>query len=306
MRTEHLEYLVEVSKTKSMSLAGKHLYVSHQGISSAIAMLENELGVSLLNRTKNGVSLTETGEKYVCWATNFLEELKELKSKTPVLTPVETLDLAGTLTIYTAPFFYNIILPKVITVYKEKYPKVKICIKSMDSYDVLTSIAAEKADFGLVVLVKNYINIILADLKIKDSVKIEKLFFDQLYVLAGKSSPIALKKSLSIEEILENPLAIYYGFKSIVPYLESYSFLYRKPNVFIESSSKETNLSTIAAGLAIGLTAKRITLNNDYLNNILAIPIRDKIELFVGWTKPSSCELSPFSQAFLSILKTVL
>ena len=49
MRLEQLQYLDELDRTHSMSLASDILFVSQQNISKAIRSLEEELGVQLLN-----------------------------------------------------------------------------------------------------------------------------------------------------------------------------------------------------------------------------------------------------------------
>ena len=63
MRTEQLQYLIEISKHKSMNIASQKLHISPQALSTAMKGLEKELNMQLLERTTMGVSLTEDGEK---------------------------------------------------------------------------------------------------------------------------------------------------------------------------------------------------------------------------------------------------
>lgn len=72
MRLEQLEYLVTVADTKSMTIAEKLLYTSHQNISKSIANLEKELDITLLTRTSKGVSLTEQGKEIANYAKQML------------------------------------------------------------------------------------------------------------------------------------------------------------------------------------------------------------------------------------------
>lgn len=64
MRLEYLQYFCEVCRTKSMSTAGRDLHVAQQTVSMAIKSLEEELGVTLLERTNRGVRATPSGECY--------------------------------------------------------------------------------------------------------------------------------------------------------------------------------------------------------------------------------------------------
>ncbi len=62
MRSEQLEYLIEISKNKSMNATSQKLHISPQALSIAMKTLEKELNMLLLDRTKQGVELTENGK----------------------------------------------------------------------------------------------------------------------------------------------------------------------------------------------------------------------------------------------------
>ena len=65
IRIDHLYYLVDIAKTKSITLSAEHLFISQQGLSQAIQKLEADLNVALLRRSRQGVSLTEAGNMAV-------------------------------------------------------------------------------------------------------------------------------------------------------------------------------------------------------------------------------------------------
>lgn len=61
MRLEQLEYLVVISKCKSLSEASKRLFITQQSLGKSITNLEKELGVTLLTRASRGCYLTKEG-----------------------------------------------------------------------------------------------------------------------------------------------------------------------------------------------------------------------------------------------------
>ena len=63
MRTEQIIYLREINSTSSLTESSKNLHISVQALSSSIANLEKELGVSLVNRSRRGSVLTANGLK---------------------------------------------------------------------------------------------------------------------------------------------------------------------------------------------------------------------------------------------------
>lgn len=61
MELEQIRIFCTVAEHKSFSEAARRLYVSHSTTCRTVAALESELGVRLLERTKNSVSLTPAG-----------------------------------------------------------------------------------------------------------------------------------------------------------------------------------------------------------------------------------------------------
>ena len=62
MTIQQLQYVMEISRTGSVSKAAKTLFLSQPNLSNAIKNLENELGVNLFVRTLNGTELTAAGK----------------------------------------------------------------------------------------------------------------------------------------------------------------------------------------------------------------------------------------------------
>lgn len=61
MRIEYLKYILEIAAAGSISKASKNLYISHQSLNKILAKIEDELGVSIFERSSQGIILTEEG-----------------------------------------------------------------------------------------------------------------------------------------------------------------------------------------------------------------------------------------------------
>ena len=61
MNFKQLEYFAAVAEAKSISGAARELHVAQPPVSRQLALLEDELGVTLFLRTNKGVELTEAG-----------------------------------------------------------------------------------------------------------------------------------------------------------------------------------------------------------------------------------------------------
>ena len=58
-----IRYFLKACETGSFSLAAKALYISPQGLTKQIGLLEEELGKPLFNRSPRGITLTDFGKK---------------------------------------------------------------------------------------------------------------------------------------------------------------------------------------------------------------------------------------------------
>ncbi len=74
MTIKDLQCFLKVSEEKSISHAAESLYMSPQGVSKVIQRLEEELQITLLTRTNNGVQLTDYGENFLPHARNMVDE----------------------------------------------------------------------------------------------------------------------------------------------------------------------------------------------------------------------------------------
>lgn len=80
MTIQQLQYVLEISKTGSVSKAAKNLFLSQPNISSAIKNLESELGIAIFERTPMGMQLTPSGVKLVKKASSIMRDIEEITS----------------------------------------------------------------------------------------------------------------------------------------------------------------------------------------------------------------------------------
>jgi DNA-binding transcriptional LysR family regulator len=74
-----LEYFVALARERHFARAAASCYVSQPALSEAIRKLENELGVTLVNRGRSFEGLTPEGERLVSWARRILADHDALK-----------------------------------------------------------------------------------------------------------------------------------------------------------------------------------------------------------------------------------
>lgn len=80
MKIEYFGYFCEVVESQGISVAAQKMYISQQGLSKALNVIESELGTTLLNRNRNSgsVSLTAEGQIFYDYASSIWKEYSRM------------------------------------------------------------------------------------------------------------------------------------------------------------------------------------------------------------------------------------
>lgn len=79
MNLMHLKYAVVIAETGSMTKAAQKLYTAQPNLSRAIHELESSLGITLFNRTSQGIYPTADGEEFLQYARNVLRQVDAIE-----------------------------------------------------------------------------------------------------------------------------------------------------------------------------------------------------------------------------------
>ena len=94
MTLSELKFIVAVAKEKNFRRAADKCFVSQPALSLAIKKLENELNISLFERSRTEVKITPLGKKIVDQAIVVLDEAEKIKifsniNQTELKTPLK-------------------------------------------------------------------------------------------------------------------------------------------------------------------------------------------------------------------------
>jgi DNA-binding transcriptional LysR family regulator len=78
---QQLKYVIEVSRSRSISKAAKKLFISQPSLSNAIKELENEIGITIFLRTNKGIILTAEGSEFLGYARQVVEQAALLENR---------------------------------------------------------------------------------------------------------------------------------------------------------------------------------------------------------------------------------
>lgn len=136
-----------VAKRGSLTKAAEELYISQPAVSQSIRQLENQLGVSLFNRTHRGMELSEQGGKVI-----FSKVEQALKLFTDAENKIQQLSstATGTIRIAATTNVFEYFLTEKIAAFHAKYPEVKIELITGLSTAIDVALKENKCDVAFV------------------------------------------------------------------------------------------------------------------------------------------------------------
>ena len=81
MTLQQLKYVVTVADKGTISEAAKELFISQPSLTNAIKELENELHITIFNRTNKGIVVSSEGDEFLAYARQVLEQVNLLEEK---------------------------------------------------------------------------------------------------------------------------------------------------------------------------------------------------------------------------------
>jgi LysR family hydrogen peroxide-inducible transcriptional activator len=133
MNLRDLKYLVAVAETRHFGKAAKRCFVSQPTLSGQIRKLEQELGVTLFERTNRSVEVTPIGESILVHARQIIEQADIIEQ----LANAQQDPLAGPLRIGAIPTLSPYLMPLVLAPLKKRVPQMKLVL-SEEMTDSLT------------------------------------------------------------------------------------------------------------------------------------------------------------------------
>ena len=146
MTERDFEILEILNRTKNITHAADLLYINQSALSKRIIAIEEELGVTLMVRSRQGIHFTPEGEKVLYYsqeAKKLLELMREdLKDDNKVI--------SGTLRAGISINYSQYNLPQILSEYKKKFPNVTTHITTEYSRNLFFKITNGEVDIAIV------------------------------------------------------------------------------------------------------------------------------------------------------------
>jgi DNA-binding transcriptional LysR family regulator len=147
VQIHQLGYLVALARERHFGHAATRCHVTQPTLSSGIARLEAELGVTLVHRGRRFEGLTADGERTVAWAERILADVDGLRRDLGTAPDV----LRGRLRIGAIPTSLPV-LARFTKALREAHPQVDLAITSLTSREIDGRLRGGEIDVGVTYL----------------------------------------------------------------------------------------------------------------------------------------------------------
>jgi LysR family hydrogen peroxide-inducible transcriptional activator len=169
---KQLRYFEAVARLKHFGRAAEQCAVTQPALSMQIQELEKQLGVELMERSRNGVMLTEAGREIARRASRILAETRDIVDFARRQGNV----LAGPLHLGVIPSVAPYVLPALLPLVRDKYPDLDLHLRETQTHHLVD----ELLDGGL--------DLLLLALPVENpEVETIKLFNDRFLLAMPKS-----------------------------------------------------------------------------------------------------------------------
>ena len=242
MDLKKLRYFCAIAEEGSISRAAERLHISQPPLSLQLRLIEEELGVKLIERNTRHLRLTQAGHTFYQRASQILDlvgtSVEEIRNMAH--------GIHGVLSFGTLPVIGGLYIPQRIKMFSEAYPHVRFNWRGGNTYRMLELLDAHVIEFGIVRLPVPV-----------GAYEFTPLLTEAWVAVSHKSDGRRFRQeTITLQELTEIPLILMHrqeGINSHDMVLEEMRLAGLTPNILCESDHIAAILSLVEQGLGIAI-----------------------------------------------------
>ena len=275
---------IKTVETGSFTKAATELNYAQSSVSKMIADLEKEWGMTLLERNRNGVQVTSSGEQVLPYARRLIDDYRKLEAQVDAMNGLET----GRIRI--GPFARVAIhwLPNIIAEFQKEYPGIEYELLMGDYEEVENWILEGRVDCGFL------------RLPVRTGLNTIALKQDEYLVVLPEEHPLARKKRVRIQDLEGQPFMLLEqgGRTEVTDLLERYQV---HPQIRFTTWEDYAIMAMVEKGLGIGILPQMILQKLSYRIEVRSLEKPYYRE--IGFAVRDDRQMSPVTAKFLEYLK---
>ena len=292
MNSRQLEYFLAVARELNFTRAAERMFVSQTAVTQQIKALEEQLGVSLFERTKKKVVLTPAGKVFQNEAARILARIDTAIERTRQASS----GFIGSLEIGFSVGIGNTGLAESIQAFNQKYPNIDMKFRNLSPSELLKRLKAGELDLVFMPMF---------DEKYFGDVCYKKVAWDNLIAVVPRTHILAQKQYVTRKDMKDENLILACTPEGEIgedkKIIEAFWKLGYHPNVVAKIEDIETIFFMLSANMGVTILPAYLTIPLNSRGRLAAIPFggaEDRIDIVASWLpgqeNPSLEKILPF------------
>lgn len=287
MEVSKYHVFMEVVRHHSFSGAAQALGYTQSGVSHTLKRMEQELGLALFYRDRNGAYLTAAGEEILTYVSQIVQCQDNLQQTVENLHDLNQ----GTLNIGTYSSISRKWLPEIIREFQKDYPAIEIHFKEGGAGDILGWMQRREVDMGFfsenveswydwIPLTEDPLLAVLPpeyDTRDWEAFPLEQCN-SKTFIISEKGTDIDIHRLLEQKRIY--------------------------PDIRYSAKDDYTIVAMVACGLGISILPGMVLEHID--TNVRTLPLSPRAERRLGLAVPSLSMASPAARKFIEYTQTFI
>ncbi|RZI44260.1 LysR family transcriptional regulator [Herbaspirillum sp. HC18] len=290
MELRRLRYFVAVAEELHFSRAAERLHIGQPPLSQQIQLLEEELGVKLLDRTRRWVRLTEAGRLFLDDARRILA----LSAQAADTARRADRGEVGELRIgFTSSTPLTEAFNKAVNEYRKEFPRVTLVLSEMPTLRQLEALRDRRIDLGF---------LRPPDTGLPHDISLTPLRRDPLMVVVPDEHALARRKSVAIKALADQPFVMFSadagtGIQGLVLRLCREAGF--EPKTALQAREGGTIIGLVAAGCGIAILPE--SFNAIRIKGVHYVPLSDRAAKARLMLARHHDDRSPSTNAFVAL-----
>lgn len=295
MTLQQLKYVIEVVRSRSISKAAQHLFISQPSLSNAIKELEKELGIKIFSRTNKGIIITPEGSEFLGYARQVVEQAELLEnrySNTQVL-PQQHFSVSAQHYAFAVSAFVRLLKEY----NREEY---EFTLRETKTYEIIDDVKNLRSEIGIL-YVNEFNKKVIHKFLREGNLIFHELFEARPHVFISSRNPLVQQDYVTLSDLVPYPyLSFEQGdYNSFYFSEEILSTLSRPKSIRVSDRATLFNLLIGLNGYTISTGVISRELNRD----IIAVPLKVDERITVGYITHKHVTDSKLANIYIQYLK---
>ena len=249
----------QVVESGSFTRAAEAVGYSQSAVSQSVRSVEEELATILLNRSKNGLTLTADGETFLPYIRGICSAEKALSQKQRELQGLENSEIRiGTFTSVSRN-----LLPPLMQSFKRQYPGVRFVLQQGEYTSIRQWVLEGSIDFGF------------ANAQTVTGLTIRPLCRDKMMAVLPPGHPLARMSAVTLQQLAAEPFILLDEGDRSVP-LDAFVRRGLNPRIEYTVYDDYTILAMVRQGLGISILYRLVL--SGFEQNLVLRPVQEPLE----------------------------